>query len=121
MRVLIVDDNEHDRKLLRAALGTEGHETVEAADGVEALEELRSGKFDALITDILMPKMDGYRLCDKIRRSEKLRDLPILVYASTDASASGEEMALKRGADRFLGKPAASRQILQSLKEAVCA
>jgi CheY-like chemotaxis protein len=105
MRILIVDDNNTNRELLRVTLAAEGHEVVEAADGVEAFEKLHSGRLDAVITDILMPKMDGYQLCFKIRRSETFRDLPIVIYSSTYTSASDEQVALRVGADRFLRKP----------------
>jgi PAS domain S-box-containing protein len=119
MRILIVDDNEVNRKVLRVALATEGHEAVEASDGAEAFENLHSGRFDAVITDILMPKMDGYRLCYKIRRTESFKDLPIVIYSSIYTSASDEQVALKVGADRFLRKPAAPAEILRAIEEAV--
>jgi PAS domain S-box-containing protein len=119
MRILVVDDNEINRKLLRVMLTTEGHEAVEAADGVEAFEKLHSGRFDAVVTDILMPKMDGYRLCYKIRKSEKFKELPIVIYSSTYTSASDEQVVLKVGADRFLRKPAAPAEILRAIEEAV--
>ena len=119
MRILIVDDNEINRKLLRVTLATAGHEVVEAADGVEAFERLRSCRFEAVITDILMPRMDGYQLCYKIRRDETFKDLPIVVYSATYTSASDGQLALKVGADRFLRKPAAHAEILRSLQEAI--
>jgi PAS domain S-box-containing protein len=119
MRTLVVDDDALNRKLLRVTLATAGHESVEAEDGVEALEKLGSGRFDALVTDILMPRMDGYRLCYKIRRSEKFKGLPIIIYSSTYTSASDEQLALRVGADRFLRKPAAPGEILRSIEEAI--
>ena len=119
MRILTVDDNELNRKFLRVILGSEGHEVVEAADGSEAFEKLGSGKFDAVVTDILMPKMDGYRLCYKIRMSEEFKNLPVVVYSSTFTSVSDEQVALNVGADRFLRKPAARAEILLTVEEAV--
>ena len=62
MKVLIVDDLDLNRKLLRINLEGEGIEAVEAADGIEALAALNSGSANAIISDILMPRMDGYRL-----------------------------------------------------------
>ena len=115
MRVLVVDDNALNRKLLRVTLATGEHEAVEAADGVEALEQLHAGGFDAVISDILMPRMDGYRLCYEIRASYEMRDLPILIYSSTYLSEADEQLALKVGADRFIRKPASSEVILGAL------
>jgi len=63
MRILLVDDNSTSRKLLRVTLADEGLTTVEAGDGIEALTALDREPVDAIISDILMPRMDGYRLC----------------------------------------------------------
>ena len=80
MKVLVVDDIETNRKLLRVNLEAEGIETVEAANGVEALAALEHGKADAIISDILMPQMDGYLLCQEVRKNESLRDTPFIFY-----------------------------------------
>jgi CheY-like chemotaxis protein len=106
MRLVIVDDIAANRKLLRVTLEAEGHTTLEAADGVEALEILAREKVDAVLSDILMPRMDGYRLCHEIRTNDLLRDLPIVIYTSTYISGSDEKLALSIGADKYLKKPA---------------
>ena len=121
MRVLIVDDNEINRKLLRVTLRSGGHETADAVDGLEALEKLRSGKFDAVISDILMPRMDGYRFCYEIRKSKDLRDLPVIIYSSTYTSDADEHTALSVGADWFIRKPAAAEVILDALTQVTSA
>ncbi len=118
MRILIVDDNEINRKVLRAMLSAEGHEVVERVNGLEGLEALESSNFDALVSDVLMPGMDGYRLCSEIRRNEKLRNLPIVVYSSIYASRADEEVALNAGADRFISRPAPAAAFLEVLREA---
>lgn len=120
MRILIVDDVEVNRKLLRVLLSAHGHETVECGNGLEALEVLEKSSFDALISDVLMPGMDGYRLCSEIRRNERLRELPIIVCSSLYASPADEQAALKAGADRFISRPASNETFLEVLKE-VCA
>src|SRR5258707_9332097 len=80
--ILIVDDNPTNLKLLRAVLEAESFAVVEAADGVEALEVLKEQKVDSIISDILMPRMDGYRLCLEVRKSES-HALPFIFYTST--------------------------------------
>jgi CheY-like chemotaxis protein len=90
MKVLIVDADLTTRDLLRAVLTSGGHEVVEAVDGLQALKALRSAKFEAVISDVLMPGMDGYRLCYTVRRSRPLKDLPFIIYASTYTSPSDE-------------------------------
>ena len=117
MKVLVVDDIASNRKLLRVTLETEGVVVDEAADGVAALAVLEHEKFDAVISDILMPRMDGYRLCREIRRDPRLRDLPIIAYTSTCLSPSDEQLALRSGADRYLRKPVSVEVLLRSLTE----
>src|SRR5690348_4714301 len=102
MKTLIVDDNRTNLKLLRAQMEAEGHTVFEAADGVEALAVLNRQPVDAVISDILMPRMDGYRLCHEIRMNVRLRDLPVLIYSSTYTSASDEKLAMDIGADKYL-------------------
>jgi two-component system cell cycle sensor histidine kinase/response regulator CckA len=117
MKVLIVDDNDSSRKLLRLILVAEGHDMVEASDGQEALEKLESSPVDAVISDILMPRMDGYRFCYEARRKKSLQNLPIIIYSSTYTSPTEESVALNLGADRFLRKPAPAAVILRTLSD----
>jgi two-component system cell cycle sensor histidine kinase/response regulator CckA len=117
MRVLVVDDIAVNRKLLRVVLTGGGHEGVEAADGVEALEKLGGGGFDAVISDVLMARMDGYRLASEIRRSEALCALPVILYSSTYFSVEDDQVALRAGADRFIRKPASADVILGALAQ----
>jgi PAS domain S-box-containing protein len=119
MNILIADDIATNRKLLRVVLEAEGHTAVEAADGVEALQVLTHEKVDAVMSDILMPRMDGYRLCHEIRTNERLRDLPIVIYTSTYTSASDEKLARDLGADKYLKKPSPVGTILATLYEAI--
>jgi signal transduction histidine kinase len=116
MKVLVVDDHDTNRKLLRVTLESEGMQVSEAADGVSALAVLGREPVDAIIADILMPRMDGYRLCHEVRSSERWRHLPFIVYSSTYTSSADEKVALDFGADQFLAKPASTRDILRSLQ-----
>jgi diguanylate cyclase (GGDEF)-like protein len=120
MRILIVDDDEVSRSDLRVMLSAHGHEVVERTNGLEALAILESATFDALISDVLMPGMDGYRLCSEIRRSEGFRDLPVIIVSSLYASSADEATALEAGANRFLTKPTSAPALAEALRE-VCA
>ena len=119
MKILIVDDIAVNRKLLRAMLEAEGHTTLEAGDGVEALQVLNREKMDAVVSDILMPRMDGYRLCHEIRTNQRLRDLPIVIYTSTYIAATDEKLAFDLGADRYVKKPSPVGIIVAALHEAI--
>jgi two-component system cell cycle sensor histidine kinase/response regulator CckA len=118
MNILVVDDNETNRKLLRVTLQAEGHQTVEAGDGIEALEILKGQPVDAIISDILMPRMDGYRLCHEVRSIEQFRDIPFIIYTSTFTATPDEKLALEFGADRFIRKPAPLKEIIEALQPA---
>jgi diguanylate cyclase (GGDEF)-like protein/PAS domain S-box-containing protein len=118
MNVLIVDDDPTYLKLLRTQLESEGHALFEAHDGVEALALLNRQRVDAVISDILMPRMDGYRLCHEIRMNERLHDLPFVLYTSSFSSLGDEKLALDVGADKYLKKPC-SLETLETLVAAL--
>ena len=119
MNVLIADDESDNLKVLGLVLERAGHNPTCAADGVEALQILERGKIDAVISDVLMPRMDGYRLCLEVRKSKDFGGVPFLFYTSTYTSPSDEETARKLGADRFLRKPAGGAEILKALEQAI--
>ena len=116
MNILIVDDIATNRKLLRVTLEAEGHTTVEAADGLEALEVLASHTVDAVISDVLMPNMDGFRLCHEIRKNARLHALPFIIYTSTYTSPEDRKLAVTVGADKYLTKPAPTADVLDALR-----
>ena len=96
-------------ELLRVMLEAEGVKVLQAADGVEALAVLEREPVDAVISDILMPRMDGYRLCYEVRASPRFFALPFIFYTATYTSPGDEKFSLELGADKFLEKPAPSQ------------
>ncbi len=118
MKLLIVDDHPINLRLLRAQLEAEGHEIEEARNGVEAIDLLRQRPFDAVISDILMPQMDGFRLCLEIRKTEAIAGMPFILYTSTYNSPEDRQLAQIVGADRYVVKPAPPRAIFDALREA---
>jgi CheY-like chemotaxis protein len=117
MTILIVDDIATNRKLLRVNLEAEGYSTLEAADGIEALLVLAREPVEAVISDILMPNMDGFRLCLEIRKNYRVCAIPFIIYTSTYTSQDDFSLGKSIGADRFLTKPAPMSAILQALRE----
>jgi two-component system, cell cycle sensor histidine kinase and response regulator CckA len=113
--ILLADDNKQSQKLLSAILNIEGYQTYTAFDGKEAIDILGQEKIDLIISDVLMPNVDGYYLCFKIRTNPRLKDLPIIIYTATYTSESEEKLALEMGADLFIRKPAPSSVILESI------
>ena len=121
MKILIVDDDPVNLRLLRMILEAEGHHTVASANGLEALEVLDREQVDAVISDILMPQMDGYRLCHEVRQAERFRHLPFIIYTATYTSPADEKLSMDFGADKYLRKPAPPKEILAAIREAVAA
>jgi PAS domain S-box-containing protein len=121
LTILIVDDQPINLKLLRAELEAEGHKVFDASNGQEGLAVLDREQIDVIISDILMPVMDGYRFCYEVRRSERHRGIPFIVYTSTYLSPADEKLSLDLGADRYLGKPASVAEIKRTIAEALAA
>ena len=117
MNILIADDNPTNLKLLRVTLEAEGFTVFAALDGREALQVLEREKIDAIISDILMPRMDGYRLCHEVRTSERFKLLPFIIYTASYTSPADEKFSLDLGADKFLRKPAPAEIIVGALHE----
>ena len=101
MNILIAEDDENSRLLLEAILISLGHTVLCAADGKHAWQLAQEGQPDLVITDILMPGMDGFELCRRIRRTDALKQVPIIVYSATYVDRRDEQMALAAGANRF--------------------
>ncbi len=118
MKLLIVDDHPTNLKLLRAQLEAEGHSVVEAANGVEALQVLEHEGADGVISDILMPQMDGFRLCLQVRKSARCSEIPFVFYTATYDSLADRKLAESAGADAYFVKPAPTHAILEALQSA---
>jgi len=112
--VLLADDSISVRKVLGRQLGAAGWEVVVVADGEQALAALRERPFAALITDIEMPRLNGFELLDLLRRRPETRELPAIVLTSR-AGAKHRELARRLGATAYLSKPVDLGALLAAL------
>ncbi len=103
-KVLIVDDNAINRKKLAFACEHLGYQTDTAPDGEAGLAAIRSGAFDAVLLDILMPGMDGFEVLRTLRDDEQLRDLPVVVISALEGEIHSVSQAIELGAEDFLPK-----------------
>ncbi|MCX5707361.1 MAG: PAS domain S-box protein [Candidatus Omnitrophica bacterium] len=117
MKILIVDDNKQNLLLLEAMLKGGGHAVVSAGNGIIALEILGKEKIDMIISDILMPGMDGFKLCVKCKEDEKLRAIPFIFISSSYTEAKDEEFGKSLGADAFVIRPIEPEEFIKKISE----
>jgi two-component system response regulator MprA len=113
MRILVVDDDRAVRESLRRSLTFNGYTVDLASDGAEALEQLSNARPDALVLDVMMPRVDGLAVCRRLRSTGD--DLPVLVLTARD-SVSERVAGLDAGADDYLAKPFALEELLARLR-----
>lgn len=115
MLALIVDDREDNRYLLRMLLQGHGFEVQEALHGQQALELARRRAPDLVVSDLLMPVMDGFSLLREWKADAALRGIPFMVYTATYTESQDRRLALDMGADAFLVKPSEPEAFMESL------
>jgi chemosensory pili system protein ChpA (sensor histidine kinase/response regulator) len=116
--VMVVDDSLTVRRVTARLLRRQSMEVLTAKDGVEALTLLDERKPDIMLLDIEMPRMDGYELTRHVRRSERLKDLPIIMITSRTGDKHRDH-AMALGVDRFLGKPYQESELLDEINSAL--
>lgn len=117
MRILVVDDLYDGRYILEQILRAEDYQVHTASNGVAALQLLREQAFDAVITDIMMPQMDGFELCHNIKTDPTLKHIPVVFYTATYTSEEDEKFALSLGGEAFIVKPQTPEILVARLKE----
>jgi CheY-like chemotaxis protein len=115
--ILIVDDNAANRKLLVALLSHDGHVTFEAQDGAEALEVADETRPQLVISDILMPTMDGFEFLRRLRAIAELHTIPVIFHTAHYHEKEALQLALAGGAARVLLKPCPAEKLLQAVEQ----
>lgn len=114
--VLVVDDEEMTRKLLRLMLERDGFVIVEAEDGLEALDIIKREMPDVIIMDVMMPNMDGFSACQALRSKPETAEIPIILL-SARAQAEAIRAGLSAGANRYMTKPISKPELVQTIHE----
>lgn len=113
--ILIVDDSKTVRNLVAFIMKKEGFKVTTAEDGLDGLEKLYSSSFDLIISDVNMPRMDGFTFIKTVREQEAYRDIPIIVL-STEGQEKDIQMGLNLGANLYLVKPAQPENMVKNVK-----
>src|ERR1700674_2478357 len=117
--VLIVDDHATNRELVVNLLNYKGHRPLEAADGAEALALVRSERPELVISDILMPTMDGYEFVRRLRADPALAATPVIFYTAHYHDEEARKLARDCGVSYVLTKPSEPELILQTVAQAL--
>ena len=110
--VLLVEDDPALRRYLEVVLQRAGYEVVSAGDGLEAMKVLLATRVDVIVTDALMPNLDGYELCRFVRNSQHLAHLPIILLSALDPKNTTDE---SEQVDAFLAKPVSPEDLISSI------
>ena len=113
-RVLLVEDDPALRRYLEVVLQRAGYTVTSAGDGLEAMKFLLSAEVDVIITDALMPNLDGYELCRFVRSSKHLSHLPIILLSALDPKNTTDE---SEQVNAFLAKPVSPEKLLTCITE----
>lgn len=115
--ILVVEDVPNVLELLEVTLRFKGYPVVTARNGQEAIEQVEKWHPALVITDILMPKMDGYSLAHRLRSDPKTRQLPLIFLSATYVTAEDKSFAVSLGAVRFIEKPIDTEEFLLTVAE----
>jgi two-component system, OmpR family, response regulator VicR len=115
LRILIVDDEADLVSVLRFGLESEGFELLEAGDGEEGLRLAREQRPALMLLDLMLPKLDGYKVCRALKFDERYKSMPIFILSAR----SGEQdrrLAIEMGADAFITKPYEMRELIAKIR-----
>ncbi len=116
MKILVVDDSAFERRVLKAIIEKDGHEVLDAKDGQEGLEKAKSHAPDLVITDILMPRVDGFHFLRSMKKDKCLQSIPVIVYSGVYEGGEDRDLAFALGAESYISKPENPAHIWESVR-----
>lgn len=115
-RILVVDDELDLVQMLRVRLEAQGYEVSQAYDGEEGLEKAKREKPDLVLLDLMLPKMDGYKVCGLLKKDTRYAKIPIVMFTARAQETDGK-LGLECGADAYLTKPFDALTLLAKIQE----
>jgi len=117
-KVLVVDDEVHITNIVKFTLENEGFQVLTAGDGQEGLRMAREQKPDLIILDLMLPNIDGYKVCRLLKFDEKYRTIPIILLSARSSEAD-KQLGAEVGADFYMSKPFDPEELALKVKELV--
>ncbi|MBJ6724421.1 HD domain-containing phosphohydrolase [Geomesophilobacter sediminis] len=114
-RILCVDDNPRNFELLKTMLAARGYEAVQARGGAEAMETIQSERVDIVLLDVMMPEMDGFQVCQKIKGDEHFRAIPVILITAYD-DQEYRIAGIESGAEDFISRPFDMNELLARIQ-----
>lgn len=113
-KILVVDDETYLLQILDFSLGAEGYEVVTAQDGEQALQKAKAENPDLIVLDIMMPKIDGYEACRKLKQDPNMKDVPVILLTAKGRDID-RKLGLEVGADDYITKPFSPSKLLEKI------
>ncbi len=114
-KILAVDDSPTIAEMIKSILVGAGYDVITASDGKEALELARTSDAKLIVLDVMLPKLDGYRVCRLLKFDRKYKDIPIIMLTAKSEEAS-MQVGMRTGADLYLTKPIEPEQLLAAVE-----
>jgi DNA-binding response OmpR family regulator len=115
-KILIVEDEVNLTNTLKMRFEASGFEVDVAYDGQEALQKVRDNRPDLILLDLMLPKVDGYKVCRMLKYDEKYKSIPIIILTAR-AQEKDRDLAVSMGADAYIVKPFESKDLIQKANE----
>ncbi|RPJ42281.1 MAG: response regulator [Candidatus Latescibacterota bacterium] len=113
-KILVVDDEVYILHILDFSLGAEGYEVITAADGEEAMRKARSEKPDLIVLDIMMPKVDGFEACRRLKADPETSPIPVILLTAKGREVD-RQMGMEVGADDYIVKPFSPTRLIEKI------
>ncbi len=114
-KVLVVDDEEYIQHILNFSFGAEGYDVVTAADGEEGIKKAKSEKPDIIVLDIMMPKMDGYEACRRLKTDPSTKNIPVILLTAKGREVD-RKLGTQAGADDYVVKPFSPGRLIERVE-----
>jgi DNA-binding response OmpR family regulator len=113
-KILVVDDEAYIVHILEFSLGMEGYEVITAFDGEEAISKAERENPDLIVLDIMMPKLDGYETCRRLKSIDRTKGIPVILLSAKGRSMD-QRVGMDAGADEYITKPFSPRKLVERI------